>query len=202
MEGSFFEKLKKGMGVEESMEEQIEKKEKSIEKKEKPKRKLKKSEIKTVSIELEAEEKPRAEKVVKEEKIEEKKILKEEKSSAALAKKDKEKWPEPEGQLAIDVYQTESDLIIQSAIAGVSPENLDVSIEKDLLTIRGKRKRPDDEEGDYFSQECYWGAFSREMILPVEVDPGRVEATLKEGILTIRIPKIMREKKTKIVIKG
>jgi len=193
MESSFFEKLKKGMGVEETAEEtaKIEKEKKSPDspKKEKKKspKKTKGSEIKTVSIELEDEEKPP-------------KLEKKERPKEKISQE--EKWPEPEGQLAIDIYQTESELVIQSAIAGVKPEDLDVAIEKDLLTIRGRRKKPSDEEGDYFSQECYWGSFSREIILPVEVDPGRVEASLTEGVLTIRIPKIERDKKRKIAIKG
>ncbi len=120
--------------------------------------------------------------------------------------KDKEKWlglnGEPEGQLAIDVYQTENDLVIQSAIAGVKPEILDISMEKDVINIKGSRQRPFEENGDYFSQECFWGPFSREIILPADVDPNRAEATMKDGILTIRIPKILREKKRRIVVRG
>ena len=111
-------------------------------------------------------------------------------------------WPKSEGQLAVDVYQTESELVIQSAIAGVQSEELDISVEGDLVIIRGQRKRPVEENEDYFSQECYWGAFSRKIILPVEVDPGRIDASLKNGILTIRIPKILREKKMKVTIKS
>ena len=106
-----------------------------------------------------------------------------------------------EGQLAIDVYQTENDLVIQSAIAGVKPEDLDISIEKDIITIKGSREKPFKEEGDYFSQECFWGNFSREVILPAEVDPERAAAEMKNGVLTIRIPKILREKKRKIIVR-
>lgn len=114
----------------------------------------------------------------------------------------KEKWFTPEGQLAIDVYQTERELIIQSAIAGIKPEDLDISIEGDKVTIKGKREKPTEkEERNYFYQECYWGPFSREIILPVEVDPSRAEASFEEGVLTIRIPKIEREKKRKIEVK-
>jgi HSP20 family protein len=121
--------------------------------------------------------------------------------------KKKEDWSdlnhEPEGQLAIDVYQTEDDLVIQTAIAGVKPESLDISIEGDMITIRGNRERPEEAETkNYFYQECFWGPFSRQMIMSVEIDPSRTEATLKNGILTIRIPKIERERKRKIVVKG
>jgi len=62
-------------------------------------------------------------------------------------------------------------------------------LEKDVLTIKGCRRRPEEEKGDYFSQECFWGPFSREIILPAEVDPDKVSAKMKDGILTIRIPK-------------
>ena len=113
----------------------------------------------------------------------------------------KEEWFEPEGQLAIDVYQTENDLVIQSAIAGVKSEDLDISIEGDVITIKGKRENPIAEGGDYFIKECYWGPFSRQLILPVEVDPNRVEALMKEGILIIKMPKIEKERKRKIVVK-
>lgn len=112
-----------------------------------------------------------------------------------------EKWLEAEGELAIDVYQTEDEIVIQSAIAGVKPENLDIAIERDILTIKGNRERPFEECGDYFTQECYWGPFSREVVMPVEIDPERVEATMKDGILTIRIPKMLREKLRKIKVR-
>jgi HSP20 family protein len=109
---------------------------------------------------------------------------------------------ESEGQLAIDVYQTEKELVIQSAIAGIKLKDLDISIEKDKLTVKGKREKPiENEKINYFYQECYWGPFSREIILPAEIDPSRTEASFKEGILTIRMPKIERERKKKIEVK-
>jgi len=197
-ESSFFEKLKKGMGA------KITKEEIQEIPKEKKLKKTKKIEMRTTPVEPEVEkEEPRVEK----EEVPETKKTKEEKkeikeSLPTEVTKNKEKWFETEGELAIDVYQTEKELVIQSAIAGVKRENLDILIEGDLLTIKGKREKPFDEGGDYFTQECYWGPFSREIILPVEVDPNRVEASMKEGILTIRIPKILRERKRKIMIKG
>ncbi len=198
-ESSFFEKLKKGMGIEGPVEEGIEKVEKNPPKESLrlPTGQAKKARVPRVrKLEIKAEPiEPELEK------IEEPEVKKEE-PSLTKAVKDKEKWFEPEGQLAIDVYQTENELIIQSAIAGVKPENLDISMESDVLTIRGNRERLSEQEENYFTQECYWGPFSREVILPVEVDPGRVEATMKEGILTIRIPKILRERKRKINVRG
>lgn len=121
-------------------------------------------------------------------------------------KEDKEKqegkWLETEGQLAVDVFQTEEDLVIQSTIAGVRGDDLDIAIEGDKVTIRGKREKPTkDEKINYFYQECYWGPFSREIILPVEIDPTRATALFKEGVLIIRMPKIEREKKRKITVR-
>ncbi len=110
-------------------------------------------------------------------------------------------WLNNEGQLAIDVYQTETDLVVQAAIAGIKVEDLDVLIEDEVITIKGSRPNPLQENGDYFIEECYWGDFSRKIILPVEVDSSRADAAMKEGILNIRIPKIQREKKKKLVVK-
>jgi len=125
-----------------------------------------------------------------------------EKKAEKIKPEGKKAWFEPEGKLAIDVYQTDSEIVIQAPIAGVKKENLNISIESDVVTIKGEREKPDAvEEKNYFHQECYWGPFSREIILPTEGDPSRAEATMKEGILTLRIPRIEREKKRKIVIK-
>lgn len=95
-----------------------------------------------------------------------------------------------EGQLTVDVFQDNENIIIQSTVAGVSPDDLDVSITNDMVTIRGERRRLFDvSEQDYFYQECYWGSFSRSVILPVEIDADNAEAKMKNGVLTIRIPK-------------
>ena len=98
--------------------------------------------------------------------------------------------PETEGQLAIDVYQSNKKIIIKSTIAGVKPENLKISLHHDLLTIRGSRSSDDSiNEEDYLYRECYWGNFSRSIILPAEVDNKRVEAELENGVLTITLYK-------------
>jgi len=180
---NFFEKLKKGMGIEGN--EEIQKEE---EKKEEKREGKKKIQSKTPKIK-------RAEKLeIKAEPIEKEVLIKNK-------EEEEKKWLQPEGQLAIDVYQTETELVIQSAIAGVRPENLDIFLERDVLTIKGVREKPFEEEGDYFTQECYWGPFSREVILPVEIDPDRVTAQMKDGILTVRLPKILRERKRRIKVK-
>jgi HSP20 family molecular chaperone IbpA len=99
-------------------------------------------------------------------------------------------YQEQEGQLTVDVFQDDENIIIQSTIAGVSPDDLDVSITNDMVTIRGERRQSYDvDQEDYFYQECYWGTFSRSIILPVEIDADRAEAKIKNGILTVRIPK-------------
>ncbi|MDD5145512.1 MAG: Hsp20/alpha crystallin family protein [Candidatus Pacebacteria bacterium] len=213
---SFFDKLKRGMKTEdlpENVEEEIkeESKEPQDESREEPAEKPKKQKIKKWA-EPEIEEKPVENKIEKPVEKEEIKIEKE-KSSESLPvstkiQNDKEdKWAafskEAEGQLAIDVYQTEENLVIQSAIAGVKPDSLDISIEGDMILIKGIREKPAEEtERNYFYQECFWGPFSRQIILSVEVDPSRTEATLKDGILTVRIPKIDRDKKRKIQVRG
>ncbi len=126
----------------------------------------------------------------------------EEKTAKINEPQDKE-WLETEGQLGVDMYQTENELVVQSAIAGIKTEDLDVLIEDDVLTIKGKRNNPYRiDSADYFIQECYWGAFSRRIILPVEVDASKTDAQMRDGILTIRIPKLQRESKKRIVIKG
>jgi len=108
-----------------------------------------------------------------------------------------------EGQLTIDVYQTDDDIVIKSTIAGVKPEDLDVNINNDMVTIRGERK-PDEEidSENYYYQECYWGQFSRSIILPVEIITEKAEATMKNGILTIRLPKADVTKTRKIQVRG
>lgn len=98
--------------------------------------------------------------------------------------------PETEGQLAIDVCQTGNKIIIRSTIAGVKPEDLKISLHHDLLTIKGTRSAAvENEEEEYLYRECYWGSFSRSIILPAEVDNKRVEAELENGVLTITLYK-------------
>lgn len=110
---------------------------------------------------------------------------------------------EQEGQLTVDVFQDDENIIIQSTIAGVSSDDLDVSITNDMVTIRGERRKGFNvDEEDYFYQECYWGTFSRSIILPVEIDADRAEARIKNGILTIRIPKANTAVTRKLKVKA
>lgn len=108
-----------------------------------------------------------------------------------------------EGQLTIDVYQTEGEIVIKSTIAGVKPEDLDVSINNDMVTIKGERKNEEIVRGDnYYYQECYWGHFSRSVVLPIDIIADKAEAALKNGILTIRLPKADTTKIKRIQVRG
>lgn len=110
---------------------------------------------------------------------------------------------EQEGQLTVDVFQDDENIVIQSTIAGVAPDDLDVSITNDMVTIRGERRQPYQVDSeDYFYQECYWGTFSRSIILPVEIDSDRAEAKIKNGVLTIRIPKANAAMTRKLKVKA
>ena len=104
-----------------------------------------------------------------------------------------------EGQLTIDMFQTKDNVIIKSTIAGVKPDDIDITIANDMVTIRGERTRDFDASAeDYFYQECYWGSFSRSVVLPVDVDIENVSADLKDGILTVILPKAAKAKAKKI----
>jgi HSP20 family protein len=108
-----------------------------------------------------------------------------------------------EGQLTIDVYQTEESIVIKSTIAGVKPEDLDVSINNDMVTIKGERKTEEQVSPEnYYYQECYWGFFSRSVVLPVDIIADKAEASLKNGILTIRLPKADTTKIKRIQVRG
>ncbi len=207
---SFFEKLKKGVGIEHL--EEYEKTEEPASQtngidtaeEQKPK---KSSALKAVTPDPE-EKTPavQASKGKKKKKVEVRDTESEEETSPAKSEEDQEgqEWFVAEGELAADVYQTDGEIVIQSTIAGVRPEELEISIEEDIVTIFGERKNPHEaEEKKYFYQECYWGPFSRQIILPQPVDIERAEATMKNGILTLRLPKVdERVKMKKIKIKS
>jgi HSP20 family protein len=104
------------------------------------------------------------------------------------------------GQLSVDVYQTKDDIVIKSTIAGVKPEDIDISINNDMVTVRGIRKKDNEiPDEDYFYRECYWGGFSRSIILPCEIKADKVEAIIKNGVLTIIMPKAAKVSKVKVI---
>lgn len=125
----------------------------------------------------------------------------EKKAKKAAVKKEPADWLQSEGQLAVDVYQTDNEFCVEAPIAGVEPEEIEVFVEDEMLVIKGERKESQEETGkDYFYHECYWGAFSRQISLPEDVDPSKVKAILKKGILKVTIPRAARAKKRKVSI--
>lgn len=95
-----------------------------------------------------------------------------------------------DGELVVDVFETNADFVVLAAIAGIQIKDLDISLEKDMMVIKGNRcdphNRPDKK---YFYQECYWGPFSRKIILPENIDIDKADAQMDKGVLTIKIPK-------------
>lgn len=113
------------------------------------------------------------------------------------------KEEEEEGQLTLDLYQTAREIIVQTMVAGVQPENLNIVITRDSITIKGKREEARGVDNDsYFVRELYWGSFSRTIELPCEVEPEDAEATEKHGLLIIKIPKIDKDKKANPKVKS
>lgn len=113
--------------------------------------------------------------------------------------------PEAEGeaQLTVDVFQTPNEIVIKALVAGVRPEDLDIAITRDLVTIRGKRvEQREITEDSFIYRELYWGAFSRSVVLPAEIDVDLAEADQKHGLLTIRLPKVNKDRQTKLKVKG
>lgn len=115
-----------------------------------------------------------------------------------------EQESEEEGELTVDIYNKGDAIVIQSTVAGVKPEHLDVAITDDMVTIRGRRERMDNiKEDSYYYKELFWGTFSRQVILPEEVEQDDAEAHLQHGLLTIKLPKkrhgVTQKLKVKVV---
>lgn len=116
----------------------------------------------------------------------------------AIADEPEDDFP---GQLAVDVYETETELVIKARTAGVNKDDLDVSISEGILTISGTLSSGDESEANnWHIQECYWGEFSRTLALPVPVKEDEAKAALKDGVLTISFPKVQQEQAKKIQI--
>ena len=110
---------------------------------------------------------------------------------------------EQEGQLTVDVYQTPGEIVVQTMAAGCRPEDLTITITRDMITIKGRREENKTiNDDDYFVRELYWGAFSRTILLPQEVEPDSAEAIELHGLLIIRIPKIDKSRKTTLKVKS
>jgi HSP20 family protein len=117
---------------------------------------------------------------------------------------EEEDWADEEpvaGQLAVDVYETREKLVVKGRVAGVNKSELDVSISDNTLSIRGTLSAgSEDGVENYFLQECYWGEFSRSLVLPVPVKEDEIEAVLKDGVLTISFAKVKQDTVKKIEV--
>ncbi len=126
----------------------------------------------------------------------------EEPATAAAAAEDQ--WDEDEpvaGQLAVDVYETKEKLVVKGRVAGVNKSELDVSISDNTLTIKGTLSAGnEDNVENYFLQECYWGEFSRSIVLPVPVKEDEIEAVLKDGVLSVSFAKQKQDTVKKIQV--
>ncbi len=110
---------------------------------------------------------------------------------------------EAEGQLPVDVHQTGNDIVIRAFVAGVRPDELSISISRDMVEIEGSRMERDKIAGpDYFTQELFWGSFSRVISLPQEIDVDAATASAKDGLLTITLPKLDKARQTKLRVKA
>jgi len=108
-----------------------------------------------------------------------------------------------EGQLPVDVYQTSTDIIIRTFIAGVRPDEMSVSISRDMVVIEGSREERDTiQDSDYFARELFWGRFSKTILLPQEVDVDGSTASAKDGLLTLILPKLDKARQTKLKVKA
>lgn len=117
-------------------------------------------------------------------------------------------WPSDdengeEGQLAVDVYQTPEDIVIKTMVAGVRPDDLDISITRDMVTIKGTREAANEvTEDNFFFKELYWGTFTRTIVLPQEIEVEGAEAVEKHGLLIIRLPKVDKGRQTRLRVKA
>lgn len=106
----------------------------------------------------------------------------------------KEDWFEPEGELVVDVWENEEEIVIQAPVAGVENDDIEIIIEGDVLKIKGERANSAEvKEEDYLLKECYWGSFTREVSLPESIKKEDVKASVEKGILTIKLPKREQE---------
>ncbi len=107
-----------------------------------------------------------------------------------------------EGELVVDVFETDASFVVCAAVAGIAVKDLDISMEKDMMVIKGCRKDPHDNlTNKYFYRECYWGPFSRKVVLPDDVDVEKASAQMDKGLLTISIPKMERSDMGRLGVK-
>lgn len=103
------------------------------------------------------------------------------------------------GQLSVDIYHMDKEIVILAPIAGVTTENIHLSVTDDVLVIKGEREGKEKvPEENYYTRECFWGNFSRSIVLPEEADSRNISASFENHVLEIRIPKTAKEH-TKII---
>lgn len=108
-----------------------------------------------------------------------------------------------DGQLPVDVYQTPNEIVIRTFIAGVRPDDINVSISRDMVVLEGSRTESQNiSDSDFFHQELFWGSFSRTILLPQEVDVDAATAGAKDGLLTLILPKLDKARQTKLRVKA
>lgn len=116
---------------------------------------------------------------------------------------DRSEPTQQEGELPVDMYQTNDAIIIKALVAGVSPADLDISITRDMVTIRGIREEYQETNDDnYFHRELFWGSFTRTLVLPEEVVIDEAEAQEKHGLLEIRLPKLDKHRSTQLKVRS
>lgn len=108
-----------------------------------------------------------------------------------------------EGELPVDMYQTGDSIVIRALVAGVSPDDLDIAITRDMVTIKGRREEiQESTDDDYFHRELFWGGFSRTILLPEEILIDEADAQEKHGLLEIVLPKVDKQRSTKLKVKA
>jgi HSP20 family protein len=115
------------------------------------------------------------------------------------------RWPVEAGAqaLALDMYETEDAVVVKTAVAGVKPEDIDISVTGDVLTIKGETTSEEEvEEERYIRRERRYGAFNRSVAIPVSIVAGKAEAEFENGVLTLTLPKAEEVKPKAIKVKA
>ncbi len=126
---------------------------------------------------------------------------------------EKDRWFQSEGKITIDLFkqpiaesEDENELVLRTTIGGITPDDIEITIQGDIIALKGVRPEPGEntagEEREYYHQECYWGPFSRQIILPEEIDPARAKASLEEGLLVVRAPCLERERRRTLEVQA
>ncbi len=125
-------------------------------------------------------------------------------NSSDIFEQEDESWVNNsrDGELTVDVFETQHHIIVKAIVAGVQKDDLEISVSRDMLTIRGSREETNEiEDGNYFHKELFWGSFSRTILLPQEVDIDKSEATEVQGMLTLKLPKVDKTRQAKIKVR-